>query len=80
MGKTIDGKLPLGSFWTNNNQVRMFYNEIHVVTRGEKRGYVKLLYLNGSTMGLELKQVMVHPNQIIEWVDLEARKEKYGRR
>lgn len=78
LDKSIDGKIPLGSFWTNNQQIRLFYNEIHVKVKGKKRGYVDLLYLHGAFEGLELKQCTVHPDQIIDWVDPAARKEKYG--
>jgi hypothetical protein len=78
LDKSIDGKLPLGTFWTNNHQVRVFYNEIHVNVKGKKRGYVKVLYLHGAFEGLVLKEQTVHPDQIIDWVDPKARKEKYG--
>ena len=68
----------LGTVWINN-QIRMFYNEIKVDSKGKRRGWVTVLTLDSSgTYGIYLRATKVHPDHIADLVDADARKEKYG--
>jgi len=68
----------LGSVWIDN-QIRMFYNEIKVDSKGKSRGYVTVLTMDSSgTYGIYLRQTKVHPDSIADLVDADARMEHYG--
>jgi len=68
MDKSLENRIALGKFWINN-QTRLFYNEIEVVTKGKQRGYVRLLYLHSNSEGLYLHQLTVRPEVIGDWYE-----------
>lgn len=69
MDKSLENRIALGKFWINN-QTRVFYNEIEVVSKGKKRGYVRLMYLHSNSEGLYLHQLMVRPECIGDWYEV----------
>jgi hypothetical protein len=68
----------LGTVWIRN-RIRMFYNEIKIDQKGKHRGWVTVQVLDSSgTFGIFLRKYRVHPDDIADLADADARKEKYG--
>jgi hypothetical protein len=69
MDKSLDNRIALGRFfYAGTIKQRPFYNTIDVISKGKKRGYVVLQYLDANEEGLYLHKKLVHPDDIGDWL------------